>query len=460
MEVILTRFMEKCTKNFYEVITKITNEGGDISDLTLSLKQNLDNLGVELVKFAIETVDNELCKNKLRKSSWSIDKSNQKKTLTTIFGDVNYKRTYFFSKFGKGYSHLTDRIFGIEPHERCDVSVKSKILENVVDLSYEKSSNAFSTKLSKQTVLNTIRKIDNNRLTIADNTEKAKVKTLYVEADEDHVALQDGRNVMPYLVYVHEGYVDNDSKRKELKNVRYFSGMYKRSEDLWLEVADYLENNYDTEYLQTLYLAGDGANWIKQGKHWLPKVKPILDKYHLNKYIIAATGHIPEMRSNIWKAVNTKNLKTLRIAIDEILTCVDSPQRAETVMKFKTYINSNWQGIKNGLDDAAIGCSAEGHISHILSDRLSSRPLGWCMTGVDDMARLRAFRANNGVILDVLKEQKKQTKRSGLKNIIASVAKKIEMGANIDYTGTVPTVLQYGKKTELYKALHQFCYAI
>lgn len=460
MKAILTQFTEKYTKNFYEVLIKITNEGGDISDLTLSLKQNLDNLGVELIKFALETVDSELCNNKMRKESWSIDKSGQEKTFTTVFGDVQYTRTYFASKFGKGYAHLADRIFGIEPHERCDLTIKSKMLENVVDLSYEKSSNAFSTKLSKQTVLNTIRKIDNNRLIIADNVEKAKVKTLYVEADEDHVALQDGRNAMPYLVYVHEGYVDSKSKRKELKNVRYFSGMYKQSEDLWIEVANYVENNYDTDYLKTLYLAGDGASWIKQGEHWLPKTKVILDKYHLNKYVVAATGHIPEMRSNIWKALNTKDFKALQITIDEILTCVDSPQRAETVLKFKSYVKGNWQGIENSLDEESIGCSAEGHISHILSDRLSSRPLGWCVTGVDDMAKLRAFRANGGMIYDVLKEQKKQTKQSGLKKITANVVKKIEKGANKDYTGVKPIVLQNGKKTELYKALHQFCYAI
>lgn len=460
MEAILTEFTEKCTEIFYEVIAKITEDSGDISDLTMTLKDNFDKLGIEMVRYALEMVDNELCNNKMRKKSWSIDKSGQEKTLTTIFGDVKYKRTYFVSKFGKGYSHLADRVFGIEPHERCDLTIKTKMLENVVDLSYEKSGNTFSTTLSKQTVLNTIRKVENKRLVISDRIEKAKVKTIYVEADEDHVALQDGRNVMPYLVYVHEGYVDSESKRKELKNVRYFSGMYKQSDDLWIEVADYLEDNYDISYIETVYLSGDGASWIKQGKYWLPKVKPVLDKYHLNKYVIAATAHIPEMRSDIWKAINTKDMKGLKAAIAEVLTCVDSEQRAETVIKFRTYINSNWEGIKNAQDELAMGCSAEGHISHILSDRLSSRPLGWCIVGVDDMARLRAFRANGGKIFDVLKGQKRQTKHRGIKKITANVVKKIEKVAKVNYTGIKPTTLQIGKKTALYEALHKFCYAI
>ena len=48
--------------------------------------------------------------------------------------------------------------------------------------------------------------------------QKTKVKYLYVEADEDHVALQNGKSVMPRLVYVHEGYEHSNSKRKKLKN--------------------------------------------------------------------------------------------------------------------------------------------------------------------------------------------------------------------------------------------------
>ena len=91
--------------------------------------------------------------------------------MTTIFGDVHYQRTYFVSKFGKGYSHLCDRIFGIEPHERCDMNIKAKMVENAIDISYEKSSKVFGAKMSKQTVLNSIREIENDRLSIEASKE-------------------------------------------------------------------------------------------------------------------------------------------------------------------------------------------------------------------------------------------------------------------------------------------------
>lgn len=34
-------------------------------------------------------------------------------------------------------------------------------------------------------------------------------------------------------------------------------------------------------------------------------------------------------------------------------------------------------------------CSAEGHVSHIFADRMSSRPLGRSKTGADKMSRLQ-----------------------------------------------------------------------
>lgn len=460
MNTIITQFVEKCTKNFYEAIEKIVRENGTVGDLTVSLKKDFDELGVKLVQFALETIDDELCNDSLRKKSWSIDKKLQEKTLTTIFGDVHYQRTYFVSKYGKGYSHLCDRIFGIEPHERCDMNVKAKMIENAIDMSYEKSSRVFETKLSKQTVLNSIREIEHERLTLKAPKQKSQVEVLYVDADEDHVALQNGTNAMPYLAYVHEGYRDKEKTRKELKNVRYFSGMYKKSEDFWLEVANYIEDNYDTSYLKTVYLSGDGAAWIKEGTNWLPKVKIVLDKYHLNKYILEATGHIPEARVCIWSSIHQQDLKELKAIFSDIKSYADSPQREEKIKNTMQYIKTNWTGIKNWRDAGYIGCSAEGHVSHILSERLSSRPLGWSYSGVDDMSRLRAFKANNGNIYDVIREQKKKAKRSGIKNITQNAVKRVAKNIDTVYTDIKPVALQKGLKTELYKALHAICYAI
>ena len=55
-------------------------------------------------------------------------------------------------------------------------------------------------------------------------------------------------------------------------------------------------------------LNGDGAAWIKAGIKVLPKAKFILDKFHMHKYIIAATSHLADSAedaiSEIYRAIH------------------------------------------------------------------------------------------------------------------------------------------------------------
>ena len=47
-------------------------------------------------------------------------------------------------------------------------------------------------------------------------------------------------------------------------------------------------------------------------------------------------------------------------------------------------------------------------MSHILSSRLSSRPMGWSRKGVDQMSHLRAYKANGGDMLELAKMQRSE----------------------------------------------------
>lgn len=68
-----------------------------------------------------------------------------------------------------------------------------------------------------------------------------------------------------------------------------------------------------------------------------------------------------------------------------------------------------WKGIEIYETDGKYlkGCSAEGHISHVYADRMSSRPRTWCDDGIDKMSRLRVFVSNGGKIYEELIKRKK-----------------------------------------------------
>ena len=91
-----------------------------------------------------------------------------------------------------------------------------------------------------------------------------------------------------WIIYVYEGAIQKSKNRRELVNKRYFTGNLS-PDDLWLEVADYIYEAYDLENINDIYIAGDGASWIKQGvkQLTLPKIetKYALDIFHFKQAI-------------------------------------------------------------------------------------------------------------------------------------------------------------------------------
>jgi len=273
---------------------------------------------------------------------------------------------------------------------------------------------------------------------------------LHIDAFEDHVSLQYketkgdlvkdkyGRKhntIMPRLIYVYEG-IEKEapkSKRNKLTAKQHFGRASGSIEELWDEVEEYIDETYDRDVLEKIYIKGDGAEWIKKGLEVLgAKTVFVLDKYHLNKYILQATSHleadIKETRQAIYDAFSFEDKEDIRKIFKEILAKTQKETKKEAVKKSRTYILKQWEGIiiKNDDPHARLGCSAESHISHIYSARLSSRPLGWSELGVDKMARLRVYKANGGKIYDLIKYKEEKEKRVVAEEIRKSLEKEIK----------------------------------
>ena len=76
--------------------------------------------------------------------------------------------------------------------------------------------------------------------------------------------------------------------------------------------------------------------------------------------------------------------KNRPVAVKKLLTriqkhCENSDRVVEECRKFML---NNWGVILAAFHDKhALGCSAEGHVSSIYSERMSSRPMGWSESG-------------------------------------------------------------------------------
>ena len=95
----------------------------------------------------------------------------------------------------------------------------------------------------------------------------------------------------------------------------------------------------------------------------------------------------------------------------------ESASAQERIAESANYLLHNRMpaGTRLCHDEHLIGCSAEGHVSHVLSDRMRSRPLGWCRDGANQMAYLKAYSFNRGNMLELVKNQK-LSKAAGAEN--------------------------------------------
>jgi len=121
------------------------------------------------------------------------------------------------------------------------------------------------------------------------------VRVLHLQADEDHVAMQEGRkDTIVKLVAIHEPAVRVRKKRWKLQQRHLMSSYKEPVEDFWLRVADEIDRRYTDPEKMTVYIHGDGASWIRSGTKWLNSSHFVLDKLHVQQMVKRVTGNQAE----------------------------------------------------------------------------------------------------------------------------------------------------------------------
>ena len=120
-------------------------------------------------------------------------------------------------------------------------------------------------------------------------------------------------------------------------------------------------------------------------------------------------------------------------------------KRKEDLMN---YILNNVEGIKNLYRNKKElhGCSAEGHISHIYSERMSSRPMGWSTTNVNNMSKLRISKEDNLSTEEILNNRKKVIEFKEIQKIRNQANAKIKESINFKPV-SVP-IMNFGTQEE------------
>lgn len=358
------------------------------SDIVTTTQSAVNKLGTRIIEQIVNASDNVF--NQQRDKHKIILRHTKTRRMISDMGELSLTRRLYYDKVLGRYFFAVDEMLGIEKYSRIEKQMKIKLISNATLTSYGKASKLSGNSVSRQTVCNLIKRIPEQELAVRYDGFK-KIDKLYIEADEDHIHLNNGKSAEVKLVYVHEGRRNLCKGRTELINAKYFVAV-RGGTDIWNSVADYVSYQYDVPK-NAIRISGDGAAWIKSGLDFFCGAKYNIDKFHVYKSVTDASGGNVKFRRLVIDSIKQDDKNAVLKLYAEKWSKEQGASQRRRMADSLTYINNNFDDIELL---SKCGCSAEGHVSHVLSERMSSRPMAWGVMGAEKMAQLRAFYFSGG----------------------------------------------------------------
>lgn len=431
MDNIITHNFKNLLKN--KIFFKISEISEEIVNSLIDNLFNFDNSHIDYFQFinriseasrkiilatiaeTFETIDTVFCNAPSRSEKYYINKSNVSRTITTIVGDLTFKRTYYISKANPNFRfYFVDLIFGLHKYDHYDSIIKDIAITNV----FQSSQAQAARDISKY---------------------------------EKYIGAQDQENdIMVKCFVTFESIKQVGKNRRALVNRYVFSTTGKNA---WSKFMDHIAKRYDFSKIRHIYLLADGGNWIKNGLHELKlyaqnKPQFCLCEFHFKQAINHISSDKDE-RKNLLEIFNTKPFEEFKKRIDELIAI--NPNRKETISNKFNYIKNNKSAIKRMLN-LDIGSSMESHISHFIASMFASRPKGFSTKRIDNYLKLNDYFFNNINIFDLYRNSFNNKDVEKIDENIFS-----NNFTNYNENGNIP-ILSSGKSSPTYVALEELAH--
>lgn len=389
--------------SFLYHFSNILDDKIKLHDLESKIYDSTNELNLNVLKDILENIDLTYKQSKKRKKLYSV-KDTRSRTLITSLGLIEFNKTYYKSKIdGKYYSYLEDYL-GIDKWAKMTLKAEVNLINNSIDngMSWASTNTIPNYSISRQTISKKIKNINYNYV---DQIERKETpNTLYIEADEVHSNLQrkcsnTKKNKVVPVILTHEGHKEDFVKKKQLKGKHYIASSLLKTDKLWNETYKYLDNKYDLNKVDYLFISGDGASWIKNYDEVFPNAIFILDKFHYRKAlncIFKKESLITSIADDYLRHNMIREFKQLV----SIQLNIYSEQKTKLI-KYQNYLLKNIEGIINQKHPKyKCPCSMEGHISNYYAKRLTSRPHAYSDDGLENTVQLLTMKANNIILTE------------------------------------------------------------
>ena len=395
MESIIQKIAEKYITQVAEFLQEdgIASIGKAAQELhSLTKAAALEILGASLVQMDLALV----AADKARKEDGlRIKERDVPRTILTELGELRYTRTYFEDRNGKK-RYLLDHLIGVAPYERLSRELCAALVQEAADTSMEKAARRLAVPVSRQTVNNRVLAL--NEVCMEAVPAKETPPELHVFADEDHVHMKDGRSVAVPLVTVTEG-IDAGKKRHKSIHPVHFEGFGMEIQDFFEGISSFLHERYDMRLVKRIYVHADGGKWIGAAQDWLPNVRFVMDGFHLEKRL-RQLSRLPGAACRMGTIRKSIREDAFDHFVGQCAKLDEDLDKAahDSLTEHINFIQNHWDAIVLRLQKSVCGSCTEPLVSHVLSERLSRNPLAWSEHGLRQMAMLRVYTQNGGVV--------------------------------------------------------------
>ena len=413
-------FLEKSFNNYLKKYFSSNNYLSKTSDFSnyYDFIHDLDVFSLTVTKDVfisyIEYIDTCFFNSSYRKNFCESKGFYERKNFVTLFGDISFKRRYYFDKTTNEHFFFVDLFLGLPKRKHFDPFVCAECVDKSAQNSYSKTGKLIADKIgsrihnhiniSRATVRNIV--LAFNPI-IHKQEDKKRIERLFVMLDEKFVGSQfnNGKDHMIKAAVIFENTtLEYKSKLKPDSINRYrlvnSHTCASINNTLLNDVIDYIYYNYDTDVLKEICFMGDCAPWIKNfpKSTWFKFNKDIKNSFSMDGFHFSqALKHLVTNENEHWyNALNLavkKNNKSLFITLCNRFIS-ENQDRKSTIVSKMEYILNNWKERQLYQNKSYLKCSMESHISHIFADLFTSRPKAYSKKGLDKLLNIRLLFVN------------------------------------------------------------------
>lgn len=306
----------------------------NLKEIEQILWRDLQKTYSKALEDILTSIDEQVASSRDKKRYRLLDKRSM--TITSLYGDIQFKRNYYRDQEAEEYVFLLDRYLEFEGGGGFSPLVEEAAIEfAVTSPSYRKAADMLESLLGYRVISHEmIRQHLLEVVSLPKAREAIERPVLFVEVDGLYTKRQGqrrkGKEVK--IAAVHQGWVSS-GKRVSLKGKRHY--IHDDSEPFWEGFESFLMDTYHYDPTNHyLVINGDGANWITACReHFGSRAFFTLDRFHVAKEIRTLfRGH--RRYRYIRKALADYNAERLLLELNSAVGTLEDEQKEEDLEAF------------------------------------------------------------------------------------------------------------------------------